>query len=1186
MKTFFTSILLIIASLAVCHAEDEIVAFNLTSQNGLPSNNIRRIEQDSLGYLYMHGRYGTYKYDGYRFRKLTKDETVRVPQLRQRLGNRPNMDFSDNLGNKMLLLANGELLYTDKKTGLKYNIPIVSPGRYKLTTRLKCTVITDRHGLVWISTNGNGLFVFNKTTKDLRHITKDSPGQLINTNYIVFMMQDRDGNIWLCGEHHGVTCLRVRQQNYTIVNLNASHDEKGNDARMLTRLGDGRIMASDMAGKLWLSTDELKTLKSFASNGIYISSCTDKQGRMWLGSRSHGINVAGHDYSEGRTDCIVMDHQGRMWTCGLKSCLKQATVENGKYHERRFMDGIKGLEPRILTVDHRGDIWLGTKMGLYVFNPDMLLKNPRSIKKILNASVMCIYESEDKKIWIGTIGNGVYHGDNSKSSARSFANITMADGLANNVAQSIAEDCQKNICIGTEEGMSFINTATKKISNLYITNNILRNICNERCLIRLEDGRMAFGTLDGIIITNPADVMNAPQRRHSLQVTSFKVNGMPLTDLNNHDRDVSLLKDIVLNHNQNSIEVSFSNMDYGANGQTSYNCKLDGYDKEWTSLENGNPAIYKKLKPGKYTLHVRSKSADGLVTKAKYPISITIMSPLWTRWWAILIYVGIIVGFAIFVYKHLKEVYRLRRNIEVEHRLTEYKLHFFTNISHEFRTPLTLIEVAMNKIQDTKNIPSDMRQPISNMQRSVGRMLRLVNQLLEFRRMQNNKLSLSLQDTDIVAFLRDIFMNFHDIAQSRNINFVFSTSEKSINLFVDRGHIDKIVYNLLSNAFKYTPKGGSIELKVKAEKSALAISVADTGIGIAKDKQAELFNRFSTGNIKADSIGIGLNLTKELVRVHHGTISYKENNPKGSIFTVILPMDKTVYKEDDFLKTDTAIAMEKESVKAHGFNDDYKEMMPEAMNDKTVLVVEDNIEMAEMLNRELSRYFCIKVANDGAEALKMLHNKELRIDLVVSDVMMPNKNGFELAKAIRTDKELQQLPVVLLTALDSDDKKERGINAGADVYVTKPFNLRLLIAHCCSLLEQRERLKAAYASMPQQKDALPEVIREEKDRKFIDQLDMYLNYHMSDPEMSVDAIAAHFNMGRTTFYNKVRSLTGITPNEYLKKVRLSTAAQMLKEENVNISEVCYRVGFTNPQYFATNFKKKYGITPKEYQKGK
>lgn len=611
MKTSLLTLFLLFVSLASCYAEDEIVSFKLTSANGLPDNNIRKIEQDRFGYLYLQSRNAIYKYDGYRFHELSNEEKHSMPRHHQTTGGNPDVSFSDNLGNPMRLLPNGNLLYFDKKTRQSIKIHIVSPERYKLTSQLKCTVISDKRGLVWISTNGNGLFIYNKKDKSLKHIVKDSPEQLLNTNYIVFMTQDRDGNIWLCGEHHGVIRLQTRQQNYTVVNLNPSVDEKGNDARMLVRLSDGGILVSDMAGKLWKSGDNLKTLEGFYSDGIYISACRDRKGRLWLGSRSKGITVDGKRYGGKRTDCIAIDHKGRMWICGLRSCLKQVSVENGKYHERNFLNEIKDLAPRVILIDHRGDLWLGTKQGLYVLNPDKIMKSPKSYTKVLNEPVMCIYESARQQLWVGSAGHGAYYADNSKASARHFSNISKQDGLANNVVQCIVENKNGILCFGTEEGYSFLNQNTKRMSNLYVSNDIMRNISNERCAITLPEGRIAFGTLDGIIITNPSRIVRQPQQHHRLLVTSLKVNGMPLSEINPYKGDISQQKNITLNYNQNSLEISFSNLDYDDSRQTTYMCKLDGYDKEWGTLARAIPQYTGNSSPALIPCTLRARMSAG-----------------------------------------------------------------------------------------------------------------------------------------------------------------------------------------------------------------------------------------------------------------------------------------------------------------------------------------------------------------------------------------------------------------------------------------------------------------------------------------------------------------------------------------------------------------------------------------------
>ena len=487
----------------------------------------------------------------------------------------------------------------------------------------------------------------------------------------------------------------------------------------------------------------------------------------------------------------------------------------------------------------------------------------------------------------------------------------------------------------------------------------------------------------------------------------------------------------------------------------------------------------------------------------------------------------------------------------------------------------------MERIRDQKELPGALRQPVSNMEHSVERMVRLVNQLLEFRRMQEGKLSLSLQETEVVGFLRDRYMHFRDVAESRHISYSFIPSEKSCMVYIDRGFLDKVMYNLLSNAFKYTPSGRSITMALKMS-NVMRICVTDTGVGVPKEQRASLFERYAAGQLSADSMGIGLNLTYELVKAHHGTITYEENPEGGSIFTVTLPTDKAVYQEQDFLQP-SPITLHESPSTLH----EYREVVPNPMNNVCVLVVEDDVEVAEMVSRELGRYFRVLTANDGAEAWELLQADNSPIDLVISDVLMSRMNGFELTRRIRAHQQLRHLHIVLLTALTDETKQEQGLTSGADVYIVKPFSIKLLLAQCCSLIDQRERLKHSYATIPYSSTAAPaEVIRDERDKSFIAQLDVYVASQMHRSELSVDNMAAHFGCGRSTFYQRVCKLTGYTPNDYLKRARMERAAELLRTDNITVSEVCYQVGISSPQYFATSFRKIYGMSPTAYQQGR
>jgi CheY-like chemotaxis protein len=467
------------------------------------------------------------------------------------------------------------------------------------------------------------------------------------------------------------------------------------------------------------------------------------------------------------------------------------------------------------------------------------------------------------------------------------------------------------------------------------------------------------------------------------------------------------------------------------------------------------------------------------------------------------------------------------------------------------------------------------------MGRSTDRMLRLVNQLLEFRKMQAGKLKLSLEDTDVIEFARNIYLSFNDLADNKQINYNFTTNVKSCEIPLDRQHVEKVIYNLLSNAFKYTPSRGRIDVKLHiSPPHALTITVEDTGVGIPKDKQAELFQRFMQSSFSADSIGIGLHLAKALVEIHHGTINFEENQPQGSRFIVELPTKRDIYQPEDFLEQSRLepVSHTKEPV--------YQEMTGLPMNDRLVLVVEDDADMADMLNQVLGHFFHVNVAMDGTEALEWL--KDNKPDLIVCDVMMPIMNGYELTRRLRNQTATQTIPIILLTALTADDKHLKGIQAGADAYLTKPFDIQLLISSCRQLIEQRDlmRRQATESQDKQLTTAPPGIIVEERDRKLLEAMNTWLHNHISDSTLSVDNMAEAMGYRRSIFFKKVKVLTGQTPADYIKTIRMNRAAELLRDETITVAEVCYKVGISDPHYFAKVFKQVFGISPKKYQKGK
>ncbi|MBQ1940250.1 MAG: response regulator, partial [Alistipes sp.] len=543
-----------------------------------------------------------------------------------------------------------------------------------------------------------------------------------------------------------------------------------------------------------------------------------------------------------------------------------------------------------------------------------------------------------------------------------------------------------------------------------------------------------------------------------------------------------------------------------------------------------------------------------------------------------------------FAFRLMQKFNTLRNRIAVEKQLTEYKLVFFTNISHEFRTPLTLIQGALEKIQRRGKVPKEMTDSVKVMEKSTNRLLRLINQLLEFRKMQNNKLALSLEQTDVVAFLYEIFLSFNDAAESQRMNFKFLPSKPAYKMFIDKGYLDKITYNLLSNAFKYTPNGGTVCFSVEVNETSkqLIITVSDTGVGIPKEKQHELFKRFMQSSFSGSSVGVGLHLTHELVNVHKGTITFRENEGGGSIFTVTLPTDTSLYEETDFLVIHNALLQKEElatppSTEENSEEEEAELVLPtEPLNTRKVLIIEDDNDVRAMLKEEVGQYFEVETASDGLSGLERARTYDA--DLIICDVLMPGMTGFELTRKLKNDFDTSHIPIILLTAMSSPESHLNAVESGADSFITKPFSLKLLLTRAFKLIEQRDKLREKFSHDPNM--MRPAICTSDKDKEFADKLQRIMEQQIGNAEFTIDEFASMMGLGRTVFYRKTRGVTGYAPNEYIRIVRMKKAAELLRENRYKVAEVSYQVGINDPFYFSKCFKRQFGVSPSAYVRGR
>ena len=1230
------------------HATINVHSRFLSTENGLQANYIRNIVQDPQGYIWMGTTNGLIRYDGHNTylitpgdapnRKLMKDArilSIRLWKDRYILilsrGQKYccyditkdafidyDVDYNhifkqnqdtDNRGNKFRVTPEGDVWVTNAKTKETIHLTgIYSKELARLNGSPRYSIVTDKDGIIWVSTYGNGLFAHDPKSGETTHFLNNgfniSP---IQTNYLLKLFEDKAGNIWACQENMGVAIISKQQTNAECVFFTTSERlDHTNSIHLLAHVGESIYIGNRYNG-LKIADGRLSSIRdTYQLSDDVVAICKDLQGNYWSGTRESGIylnrlNIRNqkddpNSLSAGKISDIICDTKGRIWISIFDGGLDLVQPDDkGGYTFRHFFTGKDAIEhPRKLFVDHHGYIWLCSDNGAYTFLPDQLIQNPESWQHYnLNTrpeegnDAHCIAECSENHIVIGTGSTGIVTFDNNQpGKAKFLERYTTDDGLPNNNVQQIIEDHEGNVWVGTDNGLARYNIKTKKTMSLMPANTLQGNMFIENAVCLLDDGRIAFGSRHGITIIDPKSVhISKPIFR--LRMTDVNINGVSIHEM--EDKDLaSFLNEgegINLAYNENSLTFHFSDFEYDEALATKYSYRLEGFDKEWSSMSTHNFATYKNLPSGTYFFEVKAQNAYGEWNEAVIRMPVVIRPPLWQTWWAYLIYMIIAGIIAFLIYRHVKRIEELRMKIQVENQLTEFKVRFFTNISHEFRTPLTIIKSSMENINTLGSIPGKMKQPISSMTKSVERMMRLINQLLEFRKMQENKLQLAVEETDVIVFLKDIYLTFSQTAENKRINYVFLPFAHHYTMYIDRNFVDKIAYNLISNAFKYTPNKGSITCRItrSEDEKTIHIIVEDTGIGIPKEKQEELFTPFNQSMMSSDSIGIGLHLTQELVRVHHGKISYQENPDGGSIFTVTLPTDQSVYAEKDFMTENVKLLKEEDADGDGSASVDYKEMAPNPMNDRTVLIVEDDDEVREFLLRELQKYFICQSAVDGNDALIKI--KEQKPELIISDIMMPVMSGIKLTEKIRHDKDIADIPIILLTALSDEKHVLQGLKHGADAYIEKPFSIPVLIAKCRQLIEQRDKLRSQYATVTVSDIEPQEVIVNEQDKRFKEHLDVWLNTNFHKSNLDIDTFAESMGYGRTTFYKKVKSIMGMTPNDYLKTVRMNKAAELLKVDTLTIAEISYKVGFEDPYYFSKSFKSYFGISPTQYRRG-
>ncbi|WP_255479960.1 two-component regulator propeller domain-containing protein [Chitinophaga sp. CF418] len=1086
-------------------------------------------------------------------------------------------------------------------------------------------IVQDNKGLIWVGSDHGGVTLIDKRnnfrTSYLLNDPKDPKS--LSQNSITTIYKDDDGIIWLGTYKQGVNYL-----NSNIVQFPYYHHQELN-AKSL-QYDDVNRFIEDRQGNIWIGTNgggliyfdrKNSTFKQYLhdpnnsnslSANVVVSLWIDHKDVLWIGTYLGGLNsFDGKKFSHYRHDDldtsglsddrvweIFEDREHHLWVGTLGGGLDRFNRETNKFdHFRDRTDSQLSNYIFAILQDRKGNLWIGTDAGVTVFekngNTPVFYRYTNENSNLSNNNVSCLLEDSKGRIWLGT-PEGLNLFD---EQTKEFQILTTSDGLPDNMILNILEDNHQTIWLSTPNGLCNVipkqnnNGLTFSIINYDETNNLQNREFNDNAALKTRAGELIFGGPFGFNIIDPDEV-----KRHAYH-TRIVFTGLQILNknvepgglINNRillPQSLSKLQHIDLKYKENVFSIEFASLDFGRDTRDKYAYMMEGFNADWFYTDGTQRrATYTNLNPGHYVFKVKVLGRDGSWSSVK-TLQINIEPPFWRSPLAYIIYILIAAVLFLLARRitldriHMRfEVQQQRREAQRAHAMDQLKTKFFTNVSHEFRTPLSLIIAPLDRIIKQTD-DNEQKKQLSLVQRNAKRLLNLVNQLLDFRKIEVQEVKLHPSIGDIVRFCADISQSFIDIAEKKKIRFSFSSGVDSLEIYFDKDKIEKILFNLLSNAFKFTHDNGTVSINLTYHPpvnnegdGTLAIEVKDTGIGIPIDQHERIFERFFQTEVPESMVnqgtGIGLAITKEFVKLHNGIITVKSEPGKGTCFTVLLPAKK-IYESSaravaNLISTENAAQIISEEGKKSG-------------RKKTIIIVEDNEDVRFYLKDNLKEQYHIEEATNGKEGWEKI--KLINPDLVVSDIMMPLMDGVELAKKIKTETMTAHIPVILLTAMGSEEKQLEGLKAGVNDYITKPFTFEILASRISNLLAQQKLLQKRFQAQVEVNPG--EVTITPVDEKFLKQALEIVEKQIDNPDFSVEDLSREMCMSRVTLYRKIVSLTGRSPLDFIRSIRLKRAAQLLDKSGMSVSEIAYQVGFNDPKIFTKFFKEEFKITPSQY----
>lgn len=1097
------------------------------------------------------------------------------------------------------------------------------------------TKIVDRGDKVWVKMNNVGFGYYDRETDRLMPFFNDPDNGFSSMSNGVACFLAEDNVLWVSTNMRGLDRITFIDHKAEIFEPRSDiRDMASKEIRAMMFDSQKNMWLANKSGEIFCYSPERSLLRKYDSTnspfrGRAYCMKEDSKGNIWVGTKDDGLyrmTPHGREYRfkhfmpdpDNRFSInsdivywIEEDTHGRLWFASYGEGLMM--LENSDSETFITLRNsfprfpiYQAMKMRCLIQYDENHMIASTVEGLVVFNPNespetmnfrMVQKIPGDLNSPGNNDIIHMMRDSEGNIWLSTYGGGLNKLTYFNEDGVPRFNIYSTEhGLASNITFAATEDKNGNIWVATENGISMFDVLLGRFNNLSNYDGIPPAIFSETTALTDSKGLVYFGSTENIFVLDPNKqvprVQNFKLIFTNLEIRNKEVNvdkGSPLTS------SISGAVKITLPHDYSIFRIEYASLNFEMQPRLSYMYRLEGFDKDWTLAKDTRSASYSNVPHGSYTLRVRTFADDDLRVVEEKSIDITILPPWWKSTLAYILY--FVAGIIIFYVgiRILLTVMKLRNKVRVEQEMTELKLQFFTNISHELRTPLTLILGGVDDVRKNEKLSGKGNSSITLAYKNSRRMLNLINQLLDFRKIVNNKMKIKVRREDVIPIASGVVDDFREMAAEHRIELLFAISDRSIFAWIDPERIEWVVYNLMSNAFKFTPDGGKVELSVSKKESEgfFTISVRDNGIGLTKENIEIIFERFAqaSGSVAPGykGTGIGLALCKEITELHHGTISVESKPNEGSLFTVRIPLGNSHFNMDqiDFSVGDAVYSSRSEymlSVEDEAINKYRTDAQPPQGAYK-VMLVEDNYELRTFIYNHLIHNYFVMEAVDGADALEQIKTEQP--DIIVTDLMMPNMDGNELTQRVRADFNTSHIPIIMLTAKPEAETRIEAMKYGADGYITKPFSIELLLARIDNLLTTRVKLFEKYSSeaanAPRVIDLSPtEIVVTDRDEEFIRKTMDWIDQNIENSDLTIEQLALHLGLGRTTMYNKLKSITGKSPVELIKEYRMNKAKKLLGTGQYSISEVAYKVGFNDPGYFSKCFREQYKVSPAEF----